>query len=153
LLPVTTILTPNSLEAHRLVHGTGGFDEAGEGDDRLQPTLADCAQQLLDLGCLHVLLTGTHANTERVINTLYRRGVGLVRSDAWDRLPGSYHGSGCTLASAIAAQLACGLPVDDAVAGCAGLHVAGAGGRLSARHGAVHSRSLLCQPSAACVAR
>ncbi|TLD45355.1 MAG: Hydroxymethylpyrimidine/phosphomethylpyrimidine kinase [Accumulibacter sp.] len=115
LLPVTTILTPNSLEAHRLVHGTGGFDEAGEGDDRLQPTLADCAQQLLDLGCLHVLLTGTHANTERVINTLYRRGVGLVRSDAWDRLPGSYHGSGCTLASAIAAQLACGLPVDDAV--------------------------------------
>ena len=119
LLPVTTILTPNSLEARRLVHGTGGFDEGDEGDegdDRLQPTLADCAQQLLDLGCLHVLLTGTHANTERVINTLYRQGVGLVRSDAWNRLPGSYHGSGCTLASAIAAKLACGLAVEDAVA-------------------------------------
>jgi len=113
LLPATTILTPNSLEARRLVYGTGGYDEV---DDGPELPLADCAQKLLDLGCRHVLLTGTHVNTERVINTLYRQDVGLVRSDAWDRLPGSYHGSGCTLASAIAAHVACGLAVDDAVA-------------------------------------
>jgi hydroxymethylpyrimidine/phosphomethylpyrimidine kinase len=39
----------------------------------------------------------------------------MVREDRWPRLPGSYHGSGCTLASAIAAALAIGLPVAEAV--------------------------------------
>jgi len=34
------------------------------------------------------------------------RERGLVRSDSWPRLPGIYHGSGCTLASAIAALIA-----------------------------------------------
>jgi hydroxymethylpyrimidine/phosphomethylpyrimidine kinase len=38
-----------------------------------------------------------------------------VRSDSWERLPGSYHGSGCTLASAIAAMLANGLELPEAV--------------------------------------
>ena len=38
-----------------------------------------------------------------------------MRSDRWDRLPGSYHGSGCTLASAIAATLAYGHDVPSAV--------------------------------------
>ena len=37
-------------------------------------------------------------------NKLYDAS-GLVREDRWRRLDGSYHGSGCTLASAIAAQL------------------------------------------------
>ena len=50
----------------------------------------------------------------RVVNTLHHRD-GIVRSDTWQRLPGSYHGSGCTLASAIAANLARGLDVADAV--------------------------------------
>ncbi len=38
-----------------------------------------------------------------------------MRSDTWARLPGSYHGSGCTLASAIAAMLANGLDMPEAV--------------------------------------
>ena len=47
---------------------------------------------------------------------LFRSGPeGLIRSDEWQRLPGSYHGSGCTLASAIAALLANGLDVEEAV--------------------------------------
>jgi len=37
-----------------------------------------------------------------------------VREDRWRRLPGSYHGSGCTLASALAAQLAKGRAVPEA---------------------------------------
>ncbi|OZA13345.1 MAG: hydroxymethylpyrimidine/phosphomethylpyrimidine kinase, partial [Hydrogenophilales bacterium 17-62-8] len=40
---------------------------------------------------------------------------GHVQTDAWDRLPGSYHGSGCTLASAIAAALAYGQDMPTAV--------------------------------------
>ena len=39
----------------------------------------------------------------------------MVRSDAWQRLSGGYHGSGCTLAAAIAATLANGLDVAEAV--------------------------------------
>jgi hydroxymethylpyrimidine/phosphomethylpyrimidine kinase len=38
-----------------------------------------------------------------------------VRADRWTRLPGSYHGSGCTLASAIATALAQGAAVPEAV--------------------------------------
>jgi hydroxymethylpyrimidine/phosphomethylpyrimidine kinase len=39
----------------------------------------------------------------------------VVRADNWQRLQGSYHGSGCTLASAIAAMLANGLELPEAV--------------------------------------
>ncbi len=105
LLPQTTILTPNSLEARRL---------AQDDDDEKQPSLLICAQKLLSAGCEHVLITGTHENTAQVINTLYA-AAGQIREDLWDRLPGSYHGSGCTLASAIAANLACGLDIGEAV--------------------------------------
>ena len=71
-------------------------------------TLDACAQQLLEYGSEYVLITGTHENTPNVVNTLYgnRR---LLETFPWERLPGSYHGSGCTLASAIAGMLAHGL--------------------------------------------
>jgi hydroxymethylpyrimidine/phosphomethylpyrimidine kinase len=106
LVPQATLITPNSMEARRLVQ-----DENDESDD---PDLAECAQRLLDLGCEYVLITGTHENTPQVINVLYGR-EGFLRSHAWQRLPGSYHGSGCTLASAIAAAMAYGLDIDEAV--------------------------------------
>jgi hydroxymethylpyrimidine/phosphomethylpyrimidine kinase len=61
-----------------------------------------------------VLLTGTHEPGAEVSNRLYGP-AGLVREDRWPRLPESYHGSGCTLASAIAAQLAKGRAVPEAV--------------------------------------
>jgi hydroxymethylpyrimidine/phosphomethylpyrimidine kinase len=109
LLPQTTLLTPNSLEARRLVQEMG---EAGE-DVR---DLAECARRLVGAGCEYVLVTGTHEGTPQVINTLYG-SHGAVRTDRWDRLPGSYHGSGCTLASAIEAHLASGVNVADAVMG------------------------------------
>jgi len=105
LLPQTTVLTPNSMEARRL---------AEEDSDDESPDLATCAQRLISYGCEYVLVTGTHENTPKVINTLYGEN-GQIRSDRWDRLPGSYHGSGCTLASAIAANLASGQELGDAV--------------------------------------
>jgi hydroxymethylpyrimidine/phosphomethylpyrimidine kinase len=104
LVPQTTIITPNSIEARRLAQ------EDGEDDIEL----AECARRLLATGCEYVLITGTHENTPQVINTLYGQD-GVVRSDSWERLPGSYHGSGCTLASAIAATIANGLSISDAV--------------------------------------
>lgn len=107
LLPLTTVLTPNTIEARRLA--------AGHASETADLTLTECSQQLLDLGCEYVLLTGTHHETPQVINELYRRGHGRVRADHWPRLSGSYHGSGCTLASAVAACLAQGQPVEVAV--------------------------------------
>jgi hydroxymethylpyrimidine/phosphomethylpyrimidine kinase len=112
LLPQTTVLTPNSLEARRLAQQLGAEDDGGRGG----ATLADCARGLIDAGCEHVLVTGTHEGTPQVVNTLYG-SHGVIRSDRWDRLPGSYHGSGCTLASAIAAYLACGADIGEAVRG------------------------------------
>ena len=104
LIPQTTIITPNSLEARRL---------ADDGSDE-ERSLEDCAKRILEMGCEYVLITGTHENTPQVINTLYGQ-QGVIRSDSWQRLPGSYHGSGCTLASAIAATLANGLDIPEAV--------------------------------------
>ena len=91
LVPRASVVTPNTLEEQRL----GG------------------ARRLLELGCRYVLVTGTHAASAEVANKLYD-SRGLVREDRWRRLPGSYHGSGCTLASALAAQLAQGREVADA---------------------------------------
>ncbi len=106
LLPQTTILTPNSIEARRLIQD--------EDNDEDNPDLAECAKRIVQLGCEYVLVTGTHEHTPKVINTLYGES-GIVRSDSWARLSGIYHGSGCTLASAITALLANGLSMNEAV--------------------------------------
>jgi hydroxymethylpyrimidine/phosphomethylpyrimidine kinase len=99
ILPQSTVVTPNSLEARAL---------AAERD------LGACARKILAMGSEYVLITGTHESTEQVVNTLYDTG-GVVREDRWQRLAGSYHGSGCTLASALAAALASGASVPEAV--------------------------------------
>jgi len=92
IVPRTMIATPNTMEAERL----GG--EAA----------------LRELGCRYVLVTGTHNPGAQVVNTLFGPH-GLARVERWERLPGEYHGSGCTLASAIAASLAHGRDVPAAV--------------------------------------
>jgi hydroxymethylpyrimidine/phosphomethylpyrimidine kinase len=105
LLPRSTLVTPNLPEARRLSSASDP---------------ADCAHELLRRGARWVLLTGTHADSPDVINRLYgTQGSGCDGegcSRAWPRLPGEYHGSGCTLASAIAARLALGMSVPEAVA-------------------------------------
>jgi hydroxymethylpyrimidine/phosphomethylpyrimidine kinase len=107
LIPQTTIITPNSIEARRLA-----AEDSEDGEDN--PDLAECARRILASGCEYVLITGTHENTGEVINTLYNSD-GVVRSDNWPRLAGSYHGSGCTLASALAATIANGVDMQEAV--------------------------------------
>ncbi|MGA7595495.1 MAG: hydroxymethylpyrimidine/phosphomethylpyrimidine kinase [Gallionella sp.] len=106
LIPQTTIITPNSMEARRLA-----LDEDNDEDD---PSLEECAQRILHMGCEYVLITGAHEQTPKVINTLYSER-GVVSADSWARLPGIYHGSGCTLASAIAALMAQGVAAPEAV--------------------------------------
>ena len=102
LLPLTTVLTPNSLEARRLAGAAPDAD------------LAECAARLIARGVAYVLVTGTHEPDADVVNTLYGSD-GMRHAHTWKRLAGSYHGSGCTLASAIAAQIALGRTVAEAV--------------------------------------
>lgn len=93
LLPCTTVLTPNSVEARKLA----GLSK-----------LNDCGLALLEQGCDYVLITGTHEDTPTVSNQLFH-DQRCWETYTWDRLPFSYHGSGCTLASTIAALIAHGL--------------------------------------------
>ncbi len=99
LVPLTTVLTPNTPELHALVeHGT---DE-------------EKAASLVARGAQWVLVKGADADTPEVHNVLHGAG-GEVEVFTWSRLPGTYHGSGCTLAAALAALLARGETVTDAV--------------------------------------
>ncbi|MDK2122709.1 bifunctional hydroxymethylpyrimidine kinase/phosphomethylpyrimidine kinase [Parachitinimonas caeni] len=106
LLPHATIVTPNSFEARRLA--------SDDPDEQEGMTVDEAATRIRQFGCEYVLITGTHENTPVVVNTLYNRS-GRMRVDSWERLPGSYHGSGCTLASAIAGTLANGVDIAAAV--------------------------------------
>lgn len=100
LLPHCTVITPNSEEARCL----------GASED-----LSICAKRLLAAGAQQVLISGGHEAGERLENQLFDR-EGQMRLFSQQRLAGQYHGSGCTLASAIAVGLARGQTPADAVA-------------------------------------
>ena len=101
LLPLTTLVTPNSLEARHLCPDADSLDA--------------CAHALMDLGCEHVLITGEHEG-QPVINNRYYGGTHQhLETFSWDRHPGHYHGSGCTLAAGITALLGQGLDMLTAV--------------------------------------
>ncbi len=93
LLPHTTLLTPNLPEALALAPFADGCDAAGAA--------------LREDGVEYVLITGGHQQGPQVVNRLYSPHGGCDLN-CWPRLPGSYHGSGCTLASACAAFIAQG---------------------------------------------
>lgn len=99
LIPLTTVLTPNTLELRMLTSAADSADAS--------------ANALLELGCTHVLLTGTHADSPKVINRLHTRHQ-TPQLYEWPRLPGEYHGSGCTLAASLAGHIAHGLTIADA---------------------------------------
>lgn len=90
LLPATTVISPNLHEALLLTGKT-------------EPQSA--AKALLEKGCEYILITDTDPSNEKVVNHLYYRN-GQCNIYTWERLHGSYHGSGCTLSAAISAGLA-----------------------------------------------
>ncbi|MBT5031825.1 MAG: hydroxymethylpyrimidine/phosphomethylpyrimidine kinase [Proteobacteria bacterium] len=108
LLPQVKIVTPNLPELFCLTHMKAQEDDAAEKTPDQQKA---AVRKLLEGGVEHVLLTGGHAKSKDVVNRLYPADKGY----AWPRLEGEYHGSGCTLASAIAALLANGVSIEYAV--------------------------------------
>ncbi|GAB3548042.1 hydroxymethylpyrimidine/phosphomethylpyrimidine kinase [Noviherbaspirillum agri] len=98
LLPLATLVTPNLPEAAALCGG----------DRRLETQV----ERLLE-HCPNVLVKGGHGAGPDVVNRLFTKDNHCTWT--WPRLDGSFHGTGCTLASAIAALLARGKPMATAV--------------------------------------
>jgi hydroxymethylpyrimidine/phosphomethylpyrimidine kinase len=99
LMAIATVVTPNLLEAMAICSGERRSDTQ--------------AETLMAQGCQHVLIKGGHGSDAKVTNRWY--STDGSRSWSWPRLPGTFHGSGCTLASALAAQLAMGKSMGDAL--------------------------------------
>ncbi len=93
------VITPNGIELSLL----GGHEEPGQ-----------AADQLIGQGCRGVLATGGHGTGDVITNALYRPGEAPL---SWqiERVGGEYHGTGCTLAAAIATGRAGGLSLEEAI--------------------------------------
>jgi hydroxymethylpyrimidine/phosphomethylpyrimidine kinase len=103
LLPRVTLLTPNIPEAAALL---------GEPVAQDDEALIGQAQRLLALGPAAVLLKGGHGSGAQAVDYLVEpRRVQLL---ACQRLPGTRRGTGCTLASGVAAGLAAGYSLREA---------------------------------------
>ena len=104
LLPLCAVVTPNLPEAEVLVGRSIGSDE----DARR------AAEEIVGLGAGAVVVKGGHRGTPEAVDVLYDgnafREYSAPRVDTT-----STHGTGCTFASAIAAYLARGEPLAEAV--------------------------------------
>lgn len=98
-VPLVALATPG---VPRAWHGTAHGDALAH------------ARALRALGCTHVLVTGGHDEASDVV---INRWLGPDRQQnwSWPRLPGGFHGSGCTLAAATAALLALGNTMEQAL--------------------------------------
>jgi hydroxymethylpyrimidine kinase/phosphomethylpyrimidine kinase/thiamine-phosphate diphosphorylase len=105
LIPATYLLTPNVPEAERLT----GRTIAGVAE------MEDAARILCTMGARNVLIKGGHLPDGESVDILFD-GSGFTRFAAPRILTKNTHGTGCTLASAIATFIAQGLPLPAAVA-------------------------------------
>ena len=107
LLPLATILTPNLAEAGILLGGPAPV-----------AATSGVARQLAEACGCAVLLKGGHAAGNQAQDVLWEGGRGWVlRSDMASTAAGAAHGTGCSLSAALAAGLACGQSMLDAVQG------------------------------------
>jgi len=103
LLPLATVITPNIPEAE-VLSGRAIRDEAG---------MQAAAQAILELGVPAVLLKGGHMEGEVLVDLLVTR-AGTERFESSRIRSRHTHGTGCTLASALAAGLAQGMTLSAA---------------------------------------
>lgn len=105
LLPLATVVTPNLPEAERLT----GLTIAGEGQMR------EAARALHAMGPSVVVVKGGHLAGEPI--DLVYDGEGFFTLPGSRVATTSTHGTGCTFAAAVAARLALGRPMRDALFG------------------------------------
>ncbi|PSF12386.1 hydroxymethylpyrimidine/phosphomethylpyrimidine kinase [Marinobacter fuscus] len=101
LFPKAEMITPNGVELALL----GGSDD-----------LDQAARNLMEAGCESVLATGGHGTGVHIINTLYNHAPEPMTWEVERIGENEYHGTGCTLAAAIAAGRAMGLSPRAAIA-------------------------------------
>ena len=138
LFPIAAVITPNLPEAAMLL------DQPVEsllGADSFQ--LEAACKNLSVFGSQAVLLKGGHAKSQRMLDLLYTAKDGRMRQFESKRIDTcNTHGTGCTLSSAIAAHLAKGYPLEDAVMQAknyiTGALEAGTAYQLGNGHGPVH---------------
>jgi hydroxymethylpyrimidine/phosphomethylpyrimidine kinase len=106
LIPRATLITPNLPEAELLL---------GHSIDTTETGMVDAVNQLLKFGSNAVLLKGGHATGEELIDVLGQRGQPSIILKTKRIHTEHTHGTGCTLASAIATGLAQGLGLEAAV--------------------------------------
>ena len=106
LIPQTTLLLLSAVELARLAET---WREPSSED-----TLLIDAAHLIATGCEFVFVTGTPSDVHDVTNTLFN-DTGVVREDSWPRMSGTFVGAGTTLSATVAAMLANGLDIPEAV--------------------------------------
>jgi hydroxymethylpyrimidine/phosphomethylpyrimidine kinase len=107
LLPLAALVTPNLPECEALIGSAPGSDDEAR----------DAARKFLALGARHVLFKGGHGSGPMVRDILADGATGELLVLEAPRLDTRHtHGTGCTLASAIAAGLARKQPLAEAVA-------------------------------------
>lgn len=104
LLPLAALVTPNLHEA-RILTGLPVEDEAG---------MEAAARRLVEMGASAALVKGGHMSGDEAVDLLYD-GVAVHRWSHPRLESRNTHGTGCTLSAAVAAGLAHGLPLRDAV--------------------------------------
>ena len=102
LLPLTTVLTPNTLEAAKL---SASADHTA---------INALGAALLGQGTQHVLVTGGHVSGQTIRNHLFQHDAAPTTFE-WPRQQGEFHGTGCTLAASIAALIAHGASISNAI--------------------------------------
>lgn len=107
LLPIATILTPNLPEAADLLALRETTTTEDDGETQ--------AAALLALGPAHVLMKGGHAEGAVCVDLLASDDGGRVPFEAPRFATKNTHGTGCTLLASIAAGLAKGFSVEEAV--------------------------------------
>jgi hydroxymethylpyrimidine/phosphomethylpyrimidine kinase len=105
LLPRALVVTPNIPEAAVL----SGLEIRSAGDAR------EAARRILDMGSSAVIITGGHGAGHAVVDLLFD-GRTFVEMKTPRIATKHTHGSGCTYAAALAANLALGHPLQDAAA-------------------------------------
>lgn len=107
LLPMATLVTPNRPEAACLLDcAPAASDHEAEAQ----------GLALLERGAKAVLMKGGHAEGATCVDLLIQRNQPTIRFEADRIATKNTHGTGCTLSSAIAAELAKGLALNEAVA-------------------------------------
>ena len=106
LIPQTTIFVASAVEL-------GRFAESWR-EPSTEDMLSVDAIKIIEMGCVYLFVTGTPCDVHEVANTLFNES-GVVRHDSWQRVSGTFAGAGATLSATIAALLANGLDVPEAI--------------------------------------